>query len=372
MAWTRSSERVAAVTRSLDCGVIKGRGASSNVQGRYEADAREPFDDGWAGDREPPPALRTDVQMDRSRTVISWNESPDVPFDRSINPYRGCEHGCIYCYARPTHAWLGLSPGLDFERRLFYKPDAGAQLRAALGKRGYRCAPIGLGANTDPYQPVEKRLGITRAILEVLNECAHPVQIVTKSGMVERDLDLLAPMAERNLCSVSISVTTLDAKLARRLEPRANAPARRIEAIRRLSRRGIPVAVFAAPMIPVLNDAELESILEAAAQAGATSAWYSVLRLPLELKSLFTEWLREHEPLKADHVMQRIRDLRGGREYDSDFSQRMHGRGQYADLLAHRFRLCAKRLGFGPTPALDASQFRPPAADSAQLGLFTS
>ena len=351
-------------------GTIRGRGAASNDSGRYEVDTREPFDDGWTDCEDPPPPLRTQVDVDSSRTVISWNESPDVAFDRSINPYRGCEHGCIYCYARPTHAWLGLSPGLDFERRLFYKPDAAAQLRAELGKRGYECAPIGLGANTDPYQPIEKRLRVTRAVLEVLAECRHPVRIVTKSAMVERDLDLLEPMAEHNLCSVSVSVTTLDSKLARRLEPRANAPARRIEAIRRLSERGIPVAVLAAPMIPVLNDAELESILEAASEAGATSATYSVLRLPLELKALFKEWLREHEPLKAEHVMQRVRDLRGGREYDAEFSQRMHGRGHYAELLSHRFRLCAKRLGFGPHRALDTTLFQPPSANSAQLGLF--
>ncbi|MGI9331734.1 MAG: PA0069 family radical SAM protein, partial [Gammaproteobacteria bacterium] len=310
------------------------------------------------------------LEIDHSRTIISRNSSPDVPFDRSVNPYRGCEHGCIYCYARPTHAWLGLSPGLDFERRLFYKPHAARQLRAELAARDYACAPMGLGANTDAYQPVERRLGVTREILQVLAGCDHPVRIVTKSALVERDLDLLEPMAAKRLCTVCISVTTLDPKLARRMEPRANAPARRLLAIRRLSERGIPVGVLAAPMIPALNDAELESILCAAYEAGARSASYSVLRLPLEIKTLFKEWLAEHEPLKATHVMQRVRDMRGGREYDPDFSQRMHGRGIYADLLARRFELYRTRLGYRPEPDLETRLFAPPRPESDQLDLF--
>ena len=362
--------------------VYKGRGALSNASGRFEQVTREDFDDGWGDAREdgcedraenddlPPPKLRTTLTPDASRKVISYNDSPDLPFDRSINPYRGCEHGCIYCYARPSHAYLGFSPGLDFETRLVFKPDAASLLRAELGKSGYRCAPIALGSNTDPYQPVERDLGITRAILEVLAECGHPVMIVTKSARVERDIDILGPMAGVNRCSVAVSVTTLDRSLARRMEPRASAPHRRLETVRRLTAAGIPTGVFASPMIPFLNDAELEAILEHAREAGALGVSYTMLRLPLEIADLFREWLAEHYPDRAGRVMERVRDTRGGKDYDSTFGQRMRGTGPVAELLAKRFRLAVKRLGFPGFSALDSSGFVPPAPEHGQLALF--
>ena len=316
------------------------------------------------------PKLRTTLTPDASRTVISYNTSPDLHFDRSINPYRGCEHGCIYCYARPSHAYLGFSPGLDFETRLVFKPDAASLLRAELGKPGYRCAPVALGSNTDAYQPVERDLGITRAILEVLAECGHPVMIVTKSARVERDIDILGPMASANRCSVGVSITTLDRSLARRMEPRASAPHRRLETVRRLIAAGIPTGVLASPMIPFLNDAELETILERAREAGALGASYSVLRLPLEIADLFREWLAEHYPDRAGRVMERVRDTRGGKDYDSTFGQRMRGTGPVAELLAKRFRLAVKRLGFPGFPTLDSSGFVAPAPERGQLALF--
>ena len=385
--------------------VHKGRGAVSNATGRFERISREDFDDGWgdgqaygsddggrdmrpdgsddardmgpALDGEPPrdlgdrpPKLRTTLTPDASRTIISYNTSPDLHFDRSINPYRGCEHGCIYCYARPSHAYLGFSPGLDFETRLVFKPDAASLLRAELGKPGYRCAPIALGSNTDAYQPVERDLGITRAVLEVLAECGHPVMIVTKSARVERDIDILGPMASANRCSVGVSITTLDRSLARRMEPRASAPHRRLETVRRLIAAGIPTGVLAAPMIPFLNDAELETILERAREAGALGASYSVLRLPLEIADLFREWLAEHYPDRAGRVMERVRDTRGGKDYDSTFGQRMRGTGPVAELLAKRFRLAVKRLGFPGFPTLDSSGFVAPAPERGQLALF--
>ena len=370
--------------------VLKGRGAISNATGRFEQITREDFDDGWGDGREdgwtqgqdvdrdpcpdvqdlPPPKLRTTLTPDASRRIISYNDSPDIPFDRSINPYRGCEHGCIYCYARPSHAYLGFSPGLDFETRLVFKPDAAALLRAELARPGYSCAPIALGSNTDPYQPVERDLGITRAVLRVLAECGHPVMIVTKSARVERDIDILGPMAEANLCSVAVSVTTLDRSLARRMEPRASAPHRRLETVRRLTAAGIPTGVMAAPMIPFLNDAELESILEHAREAGALGASYTMLRLPLEIADLFREWLAEHYPDRAERVMERVRDTRGGKDYDSTFGQRMRGTGPVAELLAKRFRLAVKRLEFPGFPALDVSEFVPPVTERGQLPLF--
>ena len=371
----------------------KGRGALSNATGRFEHISREDVDDGWGdtradgfdddrdigpapvdehpghpGDR--PPKLRTTLTPDASRNVISYNTSPDLHFDRSINPYRGCEHGCIYCYARPSHAYLGFSPGLDFETRLVFKPDAASLLRAELGKPGYRCAPIALGSNTDAYQPVERDLGITRAVLEVLAECGHPVMIVTKSARVERDIDILGPMASANRCSVGVSITTLDRSLARRMEPRASAPHRRLETVRRLIAAGIPTGVLASPMIPFLNDAELETILERAREAGALGASYSALRLPLEIADLFREWLAEHYPDRAGRVMERVRDTRGGKDYDSTFGQRMRGTGPVAELLAKRFRLAVKRLGFPGFPTLDTSGFVAPAPDRGQLALF--
>ena len=368
----------------------KGRGALSNADGRFEKITREEFDDGWGIDGEdewdddweagpdrgqgrdgpPAPRLRTTLTPDASRRIIARNNSPDIPFDRSINPYRGCEHGCIYCYARPSHAYLGFSPGLDFETRLVFKPDAASLLRAELAKPGYACAPIALGSNTDPYQPVERDLGITRAILEVLAECGHPLTIVTKSARVERDIDVLSAMAAAGRCSVSLSVTTLDRSLARRMEPRASAPHRRLETIRRLTAAGIPTGVMAAPMIPFLNDAELESILEHAREAGALGASYTMLRLPLEIADLFREWLHEHYPDRAGRVMERVRDTRGGKDYDSTFGERMRGTGPVAELLAKRFRLAVKCLGFPGFPALDTSGFVPPAPEQGQLRLL--
>jgi len=346
----------------------KGRGAAANEAGRYEALSREAFDDGWGIEEEPAP-LRTSLTADSSRTIISRNQSPDIPFDCSINPYRGCEHGCVYCYARPTHAWLGLSPGLDFESKLFYKPEAAAQIRRELAQPGYRCTPIALGANTDPYQPAERKLEVTRSILEVLSEHDHPVRIVTKSAMVERDIDLLAPMAARNLCTVSVSVTTLDRHLSRLMEPRAAAPERRIRTIKNLSDAGIPVNLLLAPIIPVLTDREIESILGRVREAGARSASYVLLRLPLEVKELFIDWLETHYPLKAGHVMKRIRDTRGGKTNDAAFGRRQRGSGEYAELISRRFQLAVKRLGFAGDPVLDTSGFNPP-TDSKQLSLL--
>jgi DNA repair photolyase len=314
----------------------RGRGARSNPDNRYTAHSSELVDDGWGGLEQEPPPLRTTLTKDTSRTIINYNQSPDVGFDRSINPYRGCEHGCIYCFARPTHAYLGLSPGLDFESQLFYKPDAAALLRQELAAPAYHCAPIALGINTDAYQPVERKLFLTRDVLEVLRECNHPFTLVTKSWLVERDIDLLAEMACKRLVQVMVSVTTLRHELARTLEPRAAAPARRLKTIQHLQQAGIPVGVLVAPLIPVLTDSELETILAQAREAGAASAAYVLLRLPHEVKDLFREWLEEHEPTKAGHVMQRIRDSRGGKDYDAEFGARMRGTGIFADLLAQR------------------------------------
>jgi DNA repair photolyase len=327
-------------------------------------------DDGWGTADETPPALRTRVERESSRRVITYNRSPDVPFDRSINPYRGCEHGCVYCYARPTHAWLGLSPGLDFESRLFYKPDAAEQLARELAAPGYAPQPICLGANTDPYQPVERRLRVTRAVLEVLHGCDHPVRIVSKAALIERDLDLLSDMAARRLVSVSVSLTSLDRELSRRMEPRAAAPERRLKTIRRLAEAGIPVRVLMAPLIPALNDDQLELIMERARDAGAVGAGYVLLRLPLEIRDLFVEWLDRHYPLRKQHVMARIRDARGGRDYDSTFGQRMAGSGPMAAMIAQRFRLAAKRLDLGTEPSLECGRFRPPAPPGSQLSLL--
>src|SRR5690606_20442510 len=323
----------------------KGRGAASNAAGRFEPYRHEAEDDGWGAPEEEVPALRTTVHVDAARTIITRNDSPDIPFDRSINPYRGCEHGCVYCYARPSHAYLGLLPGLDFETRLYRKPDAAALLRKELRAPGYRPAPIALGTNTDPYQPIERRERVTRAILEVLAECAHPVTIVTKSARIERDLDLLAPMARRHLVQVYLSVTTLEHELARRLEPRASSPSRRLAAIAALSRAGIPTGVMVAPVIPVLTDGEMEAILAAAREAGASSAGYVLLRLPHEVKDLFKEWLAVHAPLSAERVMARVRETRAGKENDPRFGTRMRGQGVYAQALAQRFRLACRRLG---------------------------
>jgi DNA repair photolyase len=350
----------------------KGRGAASNDSGRFEAERRMPFDDGWgSADAEPVP-LTTILTVDSTRTIIARNDSPDIGFDRSINPYRGCEHGCIYCYARPSHAFLGLSPGLDFESRIFYKPEAAALLTAELRRKGYTCRPIALGSNTDPYQPVERRLCITRSILEVLRDFRHPVTIVSKSALIQRDIDILAAMAKERLASVTISVTTLDRSLARRMEPRASTPERRLETIAALAGAGIPTGVLSAPMIPALNDNEMEQILERASVAGATSAGYTMLRLPLELKSLFKEWLEQHFPDKAAHVLSLVAQSNGGRLYDSTWSKRMTGTGPYAEMLRLRFERACRKLGFGQrsTSPLGTSLFRPPPRAGDQLTLF--
>ncbi len=345
--------------------VVRGRGALSNRSGRYESWSRENVDDGWGSLEESLEAIEsttTTLEADASRRVIARNDSPDVPFDRSINPYRGCEHGCIYCYARPTHAWLGLSPGRDFETRLFYKPEAVALLRRELRSRRYRPAPIALGANTDPYQPVERRLRLTRGILDLLRECSHPAMIVTKSTLVERDADLLSAMAGESLANVSISVTTVNDELSRRMEPRAAGPRQRLATVERLSRRGIPVRVLVAPIIPGLTDHEIERVLRAARDAGARDAGYVLLRLPLEVAGLFHEWLDAQYPHRAARVRSLIRQTAGGRDYRSGFGTRMRGTGHFADLISNRFEQCRRRLGFSDLPPLDSSRFRPPAA----------
>lgn len=351
-------------------GAIKGRGAASNTGGRFESWQREAFDDGWdcPGDEARP---KTMVQADATRSILVYNESPDLPFDRSINPYRGCEHGCVYCFARPTHAYLGLSPGLDFETRLFSKPNAAALLDDALRKTSYRCQPLALGVNTDAYQPIERKLEITRSLLEVLQRFRHPVSIITKSALVERDIDILREMAVDGLVSVNVSVTTLETELARRLEPRAAAPHRRLQTIRMLAEAGIPVSTLVAPVIPVLTDPELDSILTAAKDAGAQSAGYILLRLPLEVSELFQQWLSAHYPLKAAHVMTRVRDTRGGRDYDSRFGERMRGTGAFADIIAQRFALACKKLELKPREhSLNCTAFRVPERSGDQLGLF--
>ncbi len=352
----------------------KGRGATFNPKVRFESARLDPFDDGWGSLAEmhaeaPPPP--TEVRPDASRSVIVRNASPDIPFEQSINPYRGCEHGCIYCYARPSHAYLGLSPGLDFETKIYAKLDAAPLLERELARPGYRCQPIALGTNTDVYQPQERRLKITRAILEVLARCRHPVTIVTKSAAVLRDLDLLAPMAADGLAAVAISITTLDPGLARTLEPRAAAPHRRLEVLRTLSAAGVPATVMAAPIIPGLNDQELEAVLEAAAAAGARQAGYVLLRLPHELKELFTAWLEAHAPLRADHVLSLIRQCRGGRLNDPNFGSRMRGEGAYAELVGRRFALAKRRFGLDrPRSTLRTDLFEPPVAGRGQLRLF--
>jgi len=347
----------------------KGRGALSNQTGRFETLIREDFDDGWDGLDKYPEKIPTQLFVDTAKTVITYNQSPDVPFDRSINPYRGCEHGCVYCFARPSHVYLGLSPGLDFETKLFYKPDAPELLRVELSAKNYRPAPIALGINTDAYQPIERQLKLTRQLLEVLSETRHPVSIVTKSSLIERDIDLLAAMAKDSLIHVCLSITTLNPDLARRLEPRAAAPKRRLQTLATLTEARVPVSVLIAPLIPVLNDSEMEIILQHSRDAGAVDAGYVLLRLPHEVKDLFAEWLQTHEPLKADHVLNRIYDSRGGKAYDSTFGVRMRGTGHYADLLAQRFLLAMKKLAFPGSPLLSSSLFKPESL-SGQMDLF--
>src|SRR5580692_3710750 len=351
----------------------KGRGAASNDSGRFESEKRMVFDDGWgSGEEAQPERVATTLTVDATRTIIARNNSPDIGFDRSINPYRGCEHGCIYCYARPSHAYLGLSPGLDFESRIFYKPQAAALLTAELGKKGYSCRPIALGSNTDPYQPAERKLGVTRSILEVLRDFRHPVTIVTKGALIQRDIDILAEMAEMRLAVVTVSVTTLDRALARVMEPRAATPQRRLETIAALAKAGIPTGVLSAPMIPALNDAEMEEILAAAKEAGAVTAGYTMLRLPLELKALFKEWLQTHVPNRASHVLSLVAQSHGGKLYDSAWGKRMVGYGPYADMLSMRFDRACRRLGLNRrhTEPLDTTIFRPPPRPGDQLALF--
>lgn len=351
---------------------LKGRGAVSNHVGRYEALSGERVDDGWDGpEPDEPPRLRTTVGVDTSRTVIARNQSPDVPFDRSLNPYRGCEHGCVYCFARPTHAYLGLSPGLDFESRLFAKPDAPALLRRELGRPGYSCQPLAMGTNTDPYQPIERERRITRGVLEVLAEHDHPVMIVTKSDLIARDLDILGPMAAKGLARVALSVTTLDRGLARTLEPRAPRPDKRLAAIRACAEAGVPVGALVAPVIPAINDSEIEAILEAVAEAGAESAGWVLLRLPLEIKDLVEEFLRAHFPDRADRVLSLVRQTRGGALYQSAWGKRMTGDGPYAQMIAQRVRLACQRLGLTrKRVGLDTTRFATPRPDRNQLSLF--
>ncbi|MEX2517309.1 MAG: PA0069 family radical SAM protein [Gammaproteobacteria bacterium] len=349
--------------------VRKGRGAVSQPDARYLPQTREPYADGWSEPDMPP--LRTTVTVEHSKSIISRNQSPDIPFTQSINPYRGCEHGCIYCYARPAHAYMDLSPGLDFESRLFAKPDAAELLRKELTRSGYECSPIALGANTDPYQPIERDWQITRQILEVLNECNHPCTIVTKSARVERDIDLLADMAAKKLVKVFISITTLDHNVTRTLEPRATAPAKRLQTLRRLNAVGIPTGVMFAPVIPAINDMELEQVLEAASAAGVQQAGYVMLRLPVEVKTLFREWLDAHYPDRARHVMSLVNQIRDGRDNDSEFGSRMQGQGVFAELIKNRFRKTCQKLALNKNAVkLDCSQFMPPEKNKQQMSLF--
>src|ERR1700754_1724679 len=348
----------------------RGRGAQSNASGRYEPLARVAFDDGWQSLDELPP-FKTTVQVDATRKIITRNESPDIGFDRSINPYRGCEHGCVYCFARPTHAYMGLSPGLDFESKLFVKPDAPELLEKELAAADYEPRMIAIGTNTDPYQPIERERKIMRGILEVLERAGHPVGIVTKSALVVRDIDILARMAKRNLAKVGISVTTLDPKLARTMEPRASTPPRRLDAIKQLSDAGIPTIGMVAPVIPALNDSEIERILDAVAHAGAKEASYVLLRLPLEVRDLFREWLLANYPDRYRHVFTLIRDMRGGRDYDSQWGTRMKGTGPMAWMIGRRFEIACEKLGLNKRRSkLTTDHFARPKQNGEQLSLF--
>ncbi|WP_238346282.1 PA0069 family radical SAM protein [Luteimonas saliphila] len=354
---------------------LKGRGAASYVPGRYEVATTHAEDDGWESlrtrdDTDPDPHPDTRVHEERARGIVSRNDSPDIGFGQSVNPYRGCEHGCVYCFARPSHAYLNLSPGLDFETRLFAKTNAAERLRAEFSRKGYRCSPIALGINTDAYQPIERRYRITRSLIEVMAQCHHPFSLITKNALVTRDLDLLAPLAQQQLVTVYFSVTTLDNRLSSKMEPRASAPHARLEAMRALAEAGVPVGVMVAPVIPMINDRELEAILEAAREAGAGAAGYVLLRLPHELKDIWREWLQLHHPERAAHVMSLVRQMRGGRDYDSRFGKRMRGEGPFADLVAARFERARRKLGFGRLPPLDATRFRAPADAGPQGELF--
>ena len=348
----------------------RGRAAGINPAGRFETQERVAFDDGWQTLEDMPP-FRTEVQVEKPRTVITRNDSPDIPFDRSINPYRGCEHGCIYCFARPTHSYMGLSAGLDFEAKLFAKPDAPRLLERELSKPGYKVKPIAIGTNTDPYQPIEREWRIMRQVLEVLDKANHPVVIVTKSALILRDVDILKSMAERGLVKVGISVTTLDRKLARTMEPRASTPAKRLEAIKALSDAGIPVAIMMAPVIPALNDHEIERILDSGKAAGASEASYVLLRLPLEVSPLFRDWLLQNYPDRYRHVMSLVRSMRDGKDYDAEFGKRMKGAGPYAWQISRRFEMATKRLGLMRRSLhLREDLFISPNSDGVQLSLL--
>jgi DNA repair photolyase len=362
----------------------KGRGAVTNLQGRYEVDQREAVDDGWIAPSEEEsgrPALRTQIFEERAKSILTHNQSPDIPFSVSLNPYRGCEHGCIYCFARPTHSYLGLSPGLDFESRIYAKVNAPELLAREMAKKSYVPEPIALGVNTDAWQPVERDFQLTRRVIQVMSEHNQAFAAITKNSLIERDIDLLAPMAEKGLMMAAITITTLDADIARTLEPRAATPARRLRTIRALSEAGIPVGVSIAPVIPFVTDQDMERVLEACAEAGATSASYIVLRLPWEVAPLFKGWLEAHFPDRAERVMNRVRDMRGGKDYDSSFSTRMKGEGLWADLLKQRFANAVRRLGLNARNhgILDMSHFKrvelpkpvkPTAPDTPQLSLF--
>ncbi len=348
-----------------------GRGAQTNATGRFESLTHEHFDDGWTDADAQPVKLKTTLSIDRARTIISRNDSPDIGFDRSINPYRGCEHGCIYCFARPTHAYLGLSPGLDFESQLYFKPEAAKLLARELSRPKYVCERIQLGANTDPYQPIERRLRVTRGVLETLERFRHPVGITTKNAMITRDADILGRMGRARLAMCSMSITTLDRKLARAMEPRASTPERRMEAIRIMTEAGLPMAVSFAPVIPGLNDHELESVLRRAAEAGARTAHFTVLRLPLEIKELFREWLEAERPDRASRVMSLVRQMRGGKDYDSEWGRRMKGEGPVAELISTRFKAACRRFGLNQERiTLETGQFAIPPKAGDQLPLF--
>ncbi|HEX6866494.1 MAG TPA: PA0069 family radical SAM protein [Caulobacteraceae bacterium] len=351
--------------------LARGRGAHSNATGRYEAQVREAFDDGWTEDDPEVDQIVTTVQPEKARTIITRNDSPDIGFDQSINPYRGCEHGCIYCYARPAHAYMGLSPGLDFETKLFFKPHAAELLERELSKPSYRPKIIHVGGNTDPYQPQERRLRVTRRVVEVLGRFNHPFSIITKSALITRDLDVLGSMGRKNLVRAAVSVTTLDRRLARSMEPRAATPERRLDAIRQLSEAGVPTIVMFAPAIPGLNDHEMEQVLERARDAGAVGAGYVVLRLPREIKDLFGEWLEAEHPDRAARVLSLVRQMRGGKDYDADWGRRMRGQGPVADMIGQRFAIATRKLGITKRwEGLDLSQFRVPPKTGDQLALF--
>ena len=347
-----------------------GRGAVSNQTGRFERETRFAFDDGWGTVEDGASRLETTLTKETARTIITYNRSPDISFDRTINPYRGCEHGCVYCFARPTHAFHGLSAGLDFESKLFFKPDGPALLMRELSRPSYVVRPIALGMNTDAYQPVERQVKLTRAFLEILSAHNHPVTLLTKSALIQRDIDLIAPMAEKGLARVGVSLTTLDPHLSRRLEPRAAAPHRRLQTIRALAEAGIPVIAMTAPIIPALNEPEMERLLEAAAENGASSAGYVILRLPYELKDIVHEWLAEHYPDRAARIINLLRDMRGGQDYDSNWFERGRGRGTHARLIAQRFQKAVRRLRLDqPRPRLRTDLFRPPARENGQMQL---